>query len=126
MLRRLGRLDEAAAQHEKALMTCRDAAFARGEVQALTGLAADRRGQGDLREALHHATEANKIAERGRLRVRRVQVEAELAEIHLAAGDPARAEQHRLRALELARVTGRTAWERRLAQPPANGGSTSS
>ncbi|WP_329788010.1 tetratricopeptide repeat protein [Lentzea sp. DG1S-22] len=72
VLRRLGRLDEAAAQHEQALMTCRDAALARGQVQALTGLAADLREQGDLQEALHRATEASKIAERGQLRVRRV------------------------------------------------------
>ena len=34
-------------------------------------------------------------------------------------------DQCRSRARELARVTGRRSWERRL-QPPANGGSTSS
>ena len=126
VLRRLGRLDEAVAQHEQALAACRDAAFARGEVQALTGLAADHRVLGDLPEALLCATEANKIADRAQLRVRQVQVEAELAEIHLASGDSAQAERHRLRAVELARVTGRRAWVERLRQPPANGGSTSS
>ncbi|GLY52005.1 tetratricopeptide repeat protein [Lentzea sp. NBRC 102530] len=125
-LRRLGRPDEAAAQHEQALAGCRTAAFARGEVQALTGLAADHRVRGNLAEALLCADEANKIAERGQLRVRQVQVEAELAEVHRAAGATAEAERHRLLALELARETGRVAWEARLAQPPANGGSTSS
>ncbi|SMD22509.1 tetratricopeptide repeat protein [Lentzea albidocapillata] len=126
VLRRLGRTSEALAQHEQALVGCRGAAFARGEVQALTGLAADHRVLGNLRAALLCATEANKIAERGQLRVRRVQVEAELAEIHLAAGDAVEAERHRLRAVELAREAGRLAWVERLGQPPANGGSTSS
>ncbi|MFD4673440.1 ATP-binding protein [Lentzea sp. NPDC058450] len=117
VLRRRGRPDEAVAEHEQALRGSSTAAFARGEVQALTGLAGDHRVLGGLREALARATEANKIAERGQLRVRQVQVEAELAEIHLAAGDAAEAERHRLRAWELARETGRRAWEARLAGP---------
>ncbi|MGI5503273.1 ATP-binding protein [Lentzea sp. CA-135723] len=120
-LRRLGRPEEAAAQHEHALTGSRTAAFARGEVQALTGLAADHRALGNLAEASACATEAAKTAERGQLRVRQVQVEAELAEIHLAAGDAAEAERHRLLALDLARETGRVAWAQRLARQRAEG-----
>ncbi|RAS64176.1 Ni2+-binding GTPase involved in maturation of urease and hydrogenase [Lentzea atacamensis] len=126
VLRRLQRLDEAVEQHERALAICRNAAFARGEVQSLTGLAADHRALGNLRQALLCATEADEIAERGGLRVRQVQVVAELAEIHLAMGSVEEAERHRLRALGLAGETGRRVWVERLRQPPAKGGSTSS
>ncbi|MGZ3141065.1 tetratricopeptide repeat protein [Lentzea chajnantorensis] len=138
-LQRQGRVEEALAEHEQALAIARRAGFARGEVQALAGLAADHRAAGDLASALRCATEADDRAERAQLRVRQVQVVAELVEVHRALGDFEEAERQRLRGLELARVTGRRSWERRLTQPvdprgsgddagqpPANGGSTSS
>ncbi|MEU7475351.1 tetratricopeptide repeat protein [Lentzea sp. NPDC042327] len=138
-LQRQGRVEEALAEHEQALAIARKAGFARGEVQALAGLAADHRAAGDLASALRCATEADDRAERAQLRVRQVQVVAELVEVHRELGDFEEAERQRLRGLELARVTGRRSWERRLTQPvdprgsgddagqpPANGGSTSS
>ncbi|ANZ36613.1 hypothetical protein BBK82_11600 [Lentzea guizhouensis] len=140
-LQRQGRVEEAVIEHEQSLAISRKAGFARGEVQSLAGLATDHRAAGDLALALRHAVEADERAERGQLRVRQVQVVAELVEIRLAMGEFEEAERLRVRALELARVTGRKLWERRLArlrvdqppagrppatQPPANGGSTSS
>lgn len=118
-LERQGRLAEAFAEHERSLVISRKAGFARGEVQSLLGLAADHRAVGDLATALRYATEADQRAERGQLRVRRVYALAELMEIHSAAGDVAEAERYRLEALELARVTGRKAWERRLSERSA-------
>lgn len=125
-LRELGRPAEALAEHEEALVISRKATYARGEVESLTALATDHRVLGDLGAALGHAVESVNRAELGQLRVREVPALAELAEIHRAMGDLVKAEECRSRALELARATGREAWERRLAQPPANGGSTSS
>lgn len=131
VLEQQGRAEEAVAQHEQALMISRKSAFARGEVQSLTCLATDLRTLGDLPRSLRCATEADERAERGQLRVRQVQVAAELAETFRAMGEHEQAERHRRRALELARVTGRRgagamAVRLGLAQPPANGGSTSS
>ncbi|MGW4211440.1 tetratricopeptide repeat protein [Lentzea sp. NPDC004789] len=120
------RLDDAVTYHQQALVLCRKVGFLRGEVDALTGLAAAQHAFGHLSEALAHAVEAVAAAERGQLRVRQVPALAELAEIHRTLGDEEEAERCRVHALELARVTGRRAWERKLAQPPANGGSTSS
>ncbi len=135
-LQQQGRVEEAIIEHEQSLAISRKAAFARGEVQSLAGLATDHRVAGHLDLALRYATEADDRAERGQLRVRQVQVVAELAQIRLAMGEHEEAERLRLRAVELARVTGRKVWEQRLAQPltgqsspgqpPANGGSTSS
>ncbi|GHH55249.1 tetratricopeptide repeat protein [Lentzea cavernae] len=119
VLERQGRLAEAVAVHERALAICRNAGFARGEVPSLVGLAADHRAMGDLATALRYATEADERAERAQLRVRRVDALVELMEIHAAAGDVAEAERYRLEALDLARVTGRKAWERRLSEGPA-------
>jgi tetratricopeptide (TPR) repeat protein len=121
-----GRLEDAVTHHQEALELCRKVGFLRGEVGALTGLAAAQRALGHLNEAFARAIEAVAAAERGQLRVWQVPALAELAEVHRAMGDEEEAERCRLRALELARVTGRRAWERKLAQPPANGGSTSS
>ncbi|WP_052684802.1 tetratricopeptide repeat protein [Lentzea aerocolonigenes] len=119
VLRQLSRLDEAVQQHHQALALSRKAGLARCEVQSLTALAADHRVLGNLAAALGFATEADKIAERGQLRVRQVPVVAELAEIHRANGDEAEAERCRRRALDLARVTGRKEWARRLIEVSA-------
>ncbi|MGW6935069.1 AfsR/SARP family transcriptional regulator [Lentzea sp. NPDC054927] len=121
-----GHADDACRHHQEALELCHKVGFLRGEVDALTGLAACLRAGGHLSEAFEHAAEAVAAAERGQLRVREVPALAELAEVHQAMGAVEQAEECRARALELARVTGRRSWERRLAQPPANGGSTSS
>ncbi|GAB2873147.1 AfsR/SARP family transcriptional regulator [Lentzea nigeriaca] len=121
-----GRVDEAVSHHQQGLELCRKVGYLRGEVDALTGLARTQRALGHLSEAFEHAVEAVTAAERGQLRVRQVPALAELAEIHRAMGDEEEAERARCEAVELARVTGRRAWELKLAQPPANGGSTSS
>ncbi|MEU0885510.1 tetratricopeptide repeat protein [Lentzea sp. NPDC005914] len=121
-----GRFEEAVTHHQQALELCRKVGFLRGEVGALTGLAVAHRALGHLSDAFAHAVEGVTAAERGQLRVWQVPVLAELAEIHRDMGEVREAERCRLGALELARVTGRRAWERKLAQPPANGGSTSS
>jgi tetratricopeptide (TPR) repeat protein len=133
VLEQQGRPEEAVVEHEQALAISRKANFARGEVQSLACLATDHRALGELGEALRCATESDERAERGQLRVRQVQAAAELAETYRAMGDHGQAERHRQRALELARVTGRRGVGATLArlglepaQPPANGGSTSS
>ncbi|KOV89779.1 tetratricopeptide repeat protein [Nocardia sp. NRRL S-836] len=124
-LERQGRVEEAVVEHEQSLAISRKAGFARGEVQALAALAADHRVAGHLDLALRYATEADDRAERGQLRVRQVQVVAELVEIRRAMGEFEEAERLRLRGMELARATGRRVWERRLAElsvgePPAS------
>ncbi|MDT7782603.1 MAG: hypothetical protein QOF58_1022 [Pseudonocardiales bacterium] len=121
-----GRFEDAVLHHQQALELCRKVGFLRGEVDALTGLAAAQRPLGHLSAAFEHAVEAVAAAERGQLNVRQVPALAELAEVHRAMGDEEEAERCRVRALELARETGRRAWAEKLAQPPANGGSTSS
>ncbi|USX49570.1 tetratricopeptide repeat protein [Lentzea sp. HUAS12] len=127
VLERQGRAREAADQHEHALAISRKSAFARGEVQSLTCLAADHRALGDLAVSLRCATEADERAERGQLRVRQVQAVGELALTREALGDHEEAERQRLRAVELALATGRrgvgtTVARLGLPQPPANGG----
>ncbi|WP_086662632.1 ATP-binding protein [Lentzea kentuckyensis] len=111
-----GRAGNAFQHHQEALELCHKVGFLRGEVDALTGLAACLRATGHLSEAFEHATEAVAAADRGQLRVREVPALAELAEVHRAMGAVEQAEECRSRALELARVTGRRSWERRLAQ----------
>lgn len=107
---RLGFWHEAVEQHSRALEIAQKIGAVRPEVHLLTNLAADHRVLGELDEALRYATAAVDRAERGQQRVRGVAALAELAEVY------------RARALELARETGLTGF----AQPPANGGSTSS
>ena len=114
ILNQRGRPEDAIVEHEQSLALCHKAGFARGEVQSLAGLAADHL-------ALGHLTEALPVRHRGR-RTRRTRSAAcppgagarRVQEIHLAMGDAAEAERYRVKALELARVTGRKAWEQRL------------
>ncbi|MET9629138.1 tetratricopeptide repeat protein [Lentzea sp. NPDC006480] len=109
-----GRFEDALLHHQQGLELSRKVGFLRGEVDALTGLAAAQRALGHLSAAFEHAVEAAAAAERGQLNVRLVPALAALAEVHREMGDEEEAERCRLRALELARETGRRAWAEKL------------
>ncbi|WP_045312881.1 ATP-binding protein [Lentzea aerocolonigenes] len=110
-----GRFEDALLHHQQGLELCRKVGFLRGEVDALTGLATAQRALGHLSAAFEHAVEAVAAAERGQLNVRLVPALAELAEVHRAMGDDEEAERCRIRALELARQTGRRAWVEKMS-----------
>ncbi|MCP2250405.1 tetratricopeptide repeat protein [Lentzea aerocolonigenes] len=128
--RELGDLDQALAAHREGLAISVRNGYVRGEMENLAGLAADHHAAGELQEALELALRARERAEANELRVRAVRVLIVLARVHRSLGDHAAADQTAREAQALAEETECHLWDRELrevlAQPPANGGSTSS
>lgn len=128
--RELGDLDQAFAAHREGLAISVRNGYVRGEMENLAGLAADHHAAGELEEALELALRARERAEAGELRVRLVRVLIVLARVHRSLGDHAAADRIAQEAQELAELTECHLWDSELrevlAQPPANGGSTSS
>ncbi|HUQ60361.1 ATP-binding protein [Lentzea sp.] len=125
--RALGDVDKAMSAHDEALGISLKNGYLRGEVNALAGLAADHHAAGEPGEALRIALRARERAREGEMRVRGVRVLAVLARVQRSMGDHAAADEATRSGLNLAAETECRFWERDLlAQPPANGGSTSS
>ncbi|SEQ24694.1 Tetratricopeptide (TPR) repeat [Lentzea xinjiangensis] len=128
--RGLGDVSRALASHGEGLAIAVKNGYLRGEVDNLAGLAADHHAAGELTEALKLARLARERAESGELRVRLVRVLVITAGIQRSLGDHAAADATAREARALAEETECRLWDRELrevlAQPPANGGSTSS
>ncbi|MFD9703521.1 ATP-binding protein [Lentzea sp. NPDC059081] len=125
--RALGDVDRAMSAHNEALAISLKNGYLRGEVNALAGLAADHHAAGEPREALRIALRARERAREGEMRVRGVRVLAVLARVHRSLGDHTAADEATRSGLTLAEETGCRFWQDEFeAQPPANGGSTSS